>query len=113
MRKKGKSQNALLLQKLELERQIQELASQAAGAGETLMACLNQKAEALEREKKQLEKRLGYEKPKVGANFQKLVSSALNGWNRLSNEEKSKAADGIIEEITIFQEGRLELLWRY
>ena len=50
---------------------------------------------------------------KVGANFQKLVSSALNGWNRLSNEEKSKAADGIIEEITIFREGRLELLWRY
>ncbi len=113
LRKKGKSQNALLLQKLELERQIQELASQAAGAGETLMACLNQKAEALEREKKQLEKRLGYEKPRIGSDFQNLASSALNGWNRLSNEEKSKAADGIIEEITIFQEGRLELLWRY
>lgn len=110
---KGKTENAILLQKLELERQIQALASQAVGAGETLMSCLNQKAAVLEREKKQLEKRLGYEKSKASKKYPKGMSVVFSSWNRLSNQEKSKAAACILEEITIDQDGSLELLWRF
>ena len=104
--------NRILLQKLELERQIEELTSQAAGAGKALMGYLSQKAEELERKKYSLEKNLEHKTTLKRGKTPQSLAEALTVWNKFSNQEKSLVADSVIEKITIFKD-KAELSWRY
>lgn len=106
------AENRILLQKLELEHQIEELTSQAAGAGKALMGYLSQKAEELERKKYSLEKNLEHKTTLKRGKTPQSLAEALTVWNIFSNQEKSLVADSVIEKITIFKD-KAELSWRY
>ena len=106
------AENRILLQKLELEHQIEELTSQAAGAGKALMGYLSQKAEELERKKYSLEKNLEHKTTLKSGKTPQSLAEALTVWNKFSNQEKSLVADSVIEKITIFKD-KAELSWRY
>ena len=97
---------------LELEHQIEELTSQAAGAGKALMGYLSQKAEELERKKYSLEKNLEHKTTLKRGKTPQSLAEALTVWNIFSNQEKSLVADSVIEKITIFKD-KAELSWRY
>lgn len=113
LKSRKEKENALLLQKLELERQIDQLASQRGDAGKALMNYLNDRAEFLEQEKKRLEKRFMFDKRESGKKASKNLAEFLPGWKSYSNREKLLAADSLIEEIAVYENGKLEILWRF
>lgn len=106
------AENRILLRKLELEHQIEEIANQMVGAGETLINYLNQKAELLEREKEKLEKKLEYKMEESGGKLSENLVQTLMAWDSFSNEEKGLVANSMIEEVAI-SNNRIEIFWRY
>ena len=100
-----KERELLLAKRAKIEEEMQGLLNQVAKAGETLLQYIGKRVEALDAEKRELQKELnGIKAKETEIPDTSLIDKALTSWDSLTFDEKKSIAHTFIEKIIVYNE---------
>ena len=98
-------ENEYKIRLAKIEEEMQGLLNQVAKAGETLLQYIGKRVEALDAEKRELQKELnGIKAKETEIPDTSLIDKALTSWDSLTFDEKKSIAHTFIEKIIVYNE---------
>lgn len=94
----------------EIEQEIEDLLSKAAGSNQILMEYINRKAEALEAEKRDLHAEIITLTQQERGRGQRVITDLPAKWEETTFEDKQAVVDALIKVITV-ADGNIEIAW--
>lgn len=104
--------NQIKIQVANIDREIEDLLQKVSSANEVLMDYINKRTEALDSEKRSLERELSALEQKSKNGISTEIKDHVRKWDETSLEDKKLVVDAFVKVIHI-ADGNIEITWNY